>query len=97
VMMRAASGKASFIEILPGTSAEGALTMAKQLCNEPGTCQVMGWHERAAIPAAFPLTDQARQHLRFSYSRDPAGAEIVLYDCRFFPATPRDQCIPRAL
>jgi spore germination cell wall hydrolase CwlJ-like protein len=96
VMMRVASGKASFIEILPGTGAAGALTMAKLLCNAPGTCRVMGWRDPAAIPATFPLPPAARASLSFSYSRDPAGAEIVLYDCQAFPATPREQCIPRA-
>jgi Cell Wall Hydrolase len=96
VMMRLASGKASFVEILPGTSAAGALTMAKLLCNAPGTCRVMGWRNRAAIPASFPLPPLARASLTFSYSRDPAGAEIVLYDCQAFPGLPREQCIPRA-
>lgn len=96
VMMRVASGKASFIEILPGTGASGALTMAKLLCNTPGTCRVMGWRNRSAIPAAFPLTPAARASLTFSYSRDPAGAEIALYDCRSFSGIPREQCIPKA-
>jgi hypothetical protein len=96
VMMRLASGKASFVEILPGTGAAGALTMAKLLCNAPGTCRVMGWRNRAAIPAAFPLPAAARASLTFSYSRDPAGAEIALYDCQAFPGLPREQCIPRA-
>jgi Cell Wall Hydrolase len=96
VMMRVASGKATFIEILPGTNAAGALTMAKLLCNAPGTCRVMGWRNRGAIPAAFPLPPEARASLTFSYSRDPAGAEIVLYDCQAFPGLPRERCIPRA-
>jgi spore germination cell wall hydrolase CwlJ-like protein len=96
VMMRLASGKASFVEILPGTGAAGALTMAKLLCNAPGTCRVMGWRERGTIPAAFPLPPAARASLTFSYSRDPAGAEIVLYDCQAFGGIPRDQCIPKA-
>lgn len=96
VMMRVASGKANFIEILPGTNAAGALTMAKLLCNAPGTCRVMGWRNRRAIPAAFPLPPAARASLTFSYSRDPAGAEIALYDCQAFAGLSREQCIPRA-
>jgi hypothetical protein len=96
VVMRLASGKASFVEILPGTGAGAALTMAKALCSTPGTCRVMGWRERGAIPAAFPLPAAARASLAFSYTRDPAGAEIVLYDCRAFAGIARDQCIPRA-
>jgi Cell Wall Hydrolase len=96
VMMRLASGKANFIEILPGTGAAGALTMARLLCNAPGTCRVMGWRNRGAIPASFPLPPAARASLTFSYSRDPAGAEIVLYDCQAFGGIPRDQCIPKA-
>lgn len=96
VIMRAASGKANFIEILPGTDASGALIMAKLLCNEPGTCRVLGWRDRASIPASFPLTSAARASLTFSYTRDPAGTEFVLYDCRSFPQIPREQCIPHA-
>jgi spore germination cell wall hydrolase CwlJ-like protein len=96
VMMRLASGRANFIEILPDTSVAGILTMAKLLCNTPGTCRVMGWRNRSAIPAAFPIPPAARADLTFSYSRDPAGAEIVLYDCEAFPTVPREQCIPQA-
>ncbi len=96
VMMRLASGKANFIEILPGTGAAGALTMAKLLCNAPGTCQVMGWRDRGAIPSSFPLPPAARTSLTFSYTRDPSGAEIVLYDCQAFPGLPLEQCIPQA-
>ena len=33
---------------------------------------------------------------RFSYSRDPGGAEIVLYNCDSFKDLPREQCIPAA-
>ena len=96
VMMRAASGKANFIEIEPGTGPSGALIMAKLLCNAPGTCRVLGWRNRTAIPASFPLPPAARANLTFSYTRDPAGTEFVLYDCQTFPETPREQCIPRA-
>ena len=45
---------------------------------------------------AFLSRDAARAGLEFSYSRDPAGAEIVLYNCDSFPGLPREKCIPRA-
>jgi hypothetical protein len=55
----------------------------------------MGWLSRDQVPASFPLPRGARDTLQFSYSRDPAGAEIVLYNCDTFPGLPREQCIPR--
>lgn len=96
VVMRLASGKANFIELAPGTGPAGTLVLAKVLCNKPGTCRVMGWRNRSAIPAAFPLPPAARASLSFSYTRDPAGTEIVLFDCQAFSGLPREQCIPRA-
>jgi hypothetical protein len=56
----------------------------------------MGWSDRSLIPAALPLTGAARAGLQFSYSRDPAGAEIVLFNCDTFAGLPREKCIPRA-
>ena len=53
-------------------------------------------HARADVPAAFPLPPSARASLQFSFTRDPAGAEIVLYNCDRFPGLPRESCIPRA-
>lgn len=96
VVMRLASGKANFIELKPGTGPAAALVLAKVLCNKPGTCRVMGWRDRSAIPAAFPLPSAARASLSFSYTRDPSGAEIVLFDCQAFAGLPREQCIPKA-
>jgi hypothetical protein len=56
----------------------------------------MGWSDRAAIPAAFPLPRESRAALQFSYARDPAGTEIVLYNCDVYVGLPREKCIPRA-
>ena len=49
-----------------------------------------------AVPKALPLPASARSQLQFSYARDPAGAEIVLYGCDRFAGVVREQCIPRA-
>jgi hypothetical protein len=95
VVMRATAGKANFI-LLSGTSSEAALAAARAVCNQPGTCRVLGWVDPAAIPQAFPIPPAARAALQFSYTRDPGGAEIVLYGCGHFAGVPRDQCIPRA-
>lgn len=96
VVMRLDSGKASFVEIQRGTNAQGALAMAHLLCGAPGTCRVLGWSEVESIPLALPLSREARASLRFSYTRDPSGAEIVLYDCARFGGVPPGQCIPRS-
>jgi hypothetical protein len=95
VVMRATAGKANFI-LLAGSASADALAAARAVCNQPGTCRVLGWTDPAAIPQAFPITQAARAALQFSYTRDPGGAEIVLYGCSHFAGVPREQCIPRA-
>lgn len=95
VVMRATGGKANFI-LLAGSASADALSAARAVCNQAGTCRVFGWIDPAAIPQAFPIPPAARAALQFSYSRDPGGAEIVLYGCGHFTGVPRDQCIPRA-
>ncbi|HQV04654.1 MULTISPECIES: cell wall hydrolase [unclassified Novosphingobium] len=96
VVMRLPSGKASFVTVAPAAGADSALAMARKLCPGEGSCRVMGWSDRSVIPAALPLTGAARAALQFSYARDPAGAEIVLYNCDTFTGQPREKCIPRA-
>lgn len=96
VLLRDATGKANFIVLDRMGSAEAALASARALCNRPGTCRVYGWRDAGAIPAALPLPKPARAALQFSYARDPAGAEIALYNCDSFAGLPREQCIPRA-
>lgn len=95
VVMRLPSGKANFIVVAPGAGPETALANARKLCTGQGTCRVMGWADRSQIPASFPLPRNSRDSLQFSYSRDPAGAEIVLYNCDTFVGQPREKCIPR--
>lgn len=95
VVMRLPSGRASFIVVSAGAGAPAALANARKLCGGTGTCRVMGWGDRRQIPPNFPLPRAARDSLQFSYSRDPAGAEIMLYNCDAFGGLPREQCIPR--
>lgn len=95
VVMRDPSGKANFM-LLDGADPAAALQAARQLCTAAGTCRVLGWSDPAAIPAALPLPRPSRAQLQFSYTRDPAGAEIVLYGCGLFKGIDRDKCIPRA-
>ena len=96
VVMRLPSGKANFVVVNPRAGTASALAMAKTLCGAGGTCRVLGWATRAQIPAAFPLPAPARKTLQFSYSRDPGGAEIALYNCDSFKGLLREQCIPAA-
>lgn len=95
VVMRNTGGAANFI-LLAGAVPADALAAARAVCDKPGTCRVLGWSDAAAIPAAFPIPAPARAALQFSYTRDPSGAEIVLYGCGHFAGVPREQCIPRA-
>ena len=96
VVMRLPSGKANFVVVNPRAGTASALAMAKTLCTAAGTCRVLGWSSRGEIPAAFPVPKPARASLQFSYSRDPGGAEIALYNCDSFKGLPREQCIPAA-
>ena len=96
VVMRLPSGMANFVTVSPAAGPDSALAMARKLCPPSGTCRVMGWSDRRLIPAALPLSGAARAGLQFSYSRDPAGAEIVLFNCDTFTGQPREKCIPRA-
>ena len=94
VVVRHADGRAFFVHLSAGASAEGALSLGRQLCpSDMPNCRVMGWLARSAIPAAYPVPLVAREQLTFSYVRE-AGGEIVFYDCKHFPDTPRDKCIP---
>ncbi|MDP3906115.1 MAG: cell wall hydrolase [Novosphingobium sp.] len=96
VEMRDASGRANFVVIDAASSAADAAAIARKLCKPDATCRVLGWGARADVPAAFPLPPAARASLQFSFTRDPAGAEIVLYNCDRFSGLPRESCIPRA-
>jgi len=96
VVMRLPSGKANFVTLIPSAGAESALAMARKLCSQAGTCRVMGWSDRSLIPASLPLPPVSRAGLQFSYSRDPSGAEIALYNCETYVGQAREKCIPRA-
>jgi len=96
VVMRDPSGRANFVTVDPGKGAASALATARSLCTGEGTCRVYGWSDGVAVPKALPLPASARAQLQFSYARDPAGAEIVLYGCDRFAGVAREQCIPRA-
>jgi spore germination cell wall hydrolase CwlJ-like protein len=95
LVMRDPSGKANFV-LIGGEDADQALALSRKLCTDPGTCRVMGWGERSAIPTKFPVPATARATLKFSYARDPAGTEITLYNCDLYQGLPRERCIPRA-
>ncbi|PKB14541.1 spore germination cell wall hydrolase CwlJ-like protein [Novosphingobium kunmingense] len=94
VKVRDASGRGNFL-LLSSSDPEQAVAGARKLCGTAPTCRVLGWLEATAIPARFPIPPASRAALAFSFSRDPSGAEIVLYDCRSFAGIAPDRCIPR--
>ncbi len=94
--MRDPTGKANFVTLDPGSGPAEATALARKLCAGTTTCRVMAWASAAQIPATFPLPREARATLLFSFTRDPAGSEIALYDCTRIAGVERDQCIPRA-
>ncbi|MFM5885203.1 MAG: cell wall hydrolase [Novosphingobium sp.] len=94
VKVRDVSGRGNFLLIGSRDTAQ-ALANARKLCGATATCRVLGWSDAAAIPATFPIPAAARAAQQFSYSRDPAGTEIVLYGCDWFKGVAPEQCIPR--
>ena len=96
VIMRDPSGRANFVTVDPGKGAASAIATARSLCTGQGTCRVYGWAQGGLVPAALPLPAASRAQLQFSYARDPAGSEIVLYGCDSFKGVAREACIPRA-
>ncbi|WP_088308237.1 cell wall hydrolase [Novosphingobium sp. B 225] len=94
--MRDPTGKGNFVTLDPGSGPAEAMALARKLCGAATTCRVLAWADRAEIPATFPLPRAARAALLFSYTRDPAGSEIALYDCTRINGVARDQCIPKA-
>ena len=88
--------RAFFVHLAAGASADAALSLGRQLCpSDRVNCSVMGWLDRPAIPSGYPVPPASRAQLTFSYVRQ-SGGEIVLYDCKHFPETPREKCIPPA-
>lgn len=68
---------------------------SKNLCAGLNSCQVFGWSSAADMPAALPVTGDARRTLRFSYvPAGRAGPETMFFDCRLFPASPPGTCLP---
>ena len=96
VVMRDPSGRANFVTVDPGKGTASAIATARGLCNGQGTCRVYGWSDGGVVPRALPLPAASRTQLQFSYSRDPAVGEIVLYGCREFKGVAPERCIPRA-
>lgn len=96
VRQRDTTGRGNLIAIDPSSSAAAVVDIAHRLCREGATCRVLGWASAAQVPAGFPIPPEARKTLAFSFTRDPSGREIALYDCERFAGIPRDQCIPRA-
>ena len=87
-----------FITVSPGTRARDVLARARELCPATGFCQVYGWGPGDTRPATLPLSNEARETLRFSFVPARASsAEAVFFDCTMFPGSPPGTCLPRAV
>lgn len=95
VKVRDTTGRGNFL-LIANRDAAQAVANARKLCGTTATCRVLGWTDAASIPTTFPVPPASRAALQFSYSRDPAGTEIVLYGCDWFSGIERDRCIPRS-
>lgn len=96
VIVRHADGKAFFVH-LSTASAPAALSLGRELCGGEGSCRVMAWTDRSAVPPAYPVPSPARAKLTFSYVQEAGQDEIVFYDCKHFAEVPQDSCLPRSV
>lgn len=88
---------AHFVLVSRGDSPAALIERARALCPGDRYCQVYGWDDPAAIPAALPLTREARRALRFSFVPSRSGnPEMAYVDCQLFAAAGGAQCLPRA-
>lgn len=73
---------------------EALIGVAKRLCGTQRFCHVMGWSNRAGVPAGFPVPPSSRAALTFSYRRDRASdVEQVRFNCDSLPRDDTAQCL----
>jgi spore germination cell wall hydrolase CwlJ-like protein len=86
-----------FVLVGAGDSPDTLVERARALCPGDRFCQVYGWDDPAAVPAALPLTATERSTLRFSFLPARSGnGEVAYFDCRIFAPPAAANCLPRA-
>jgi hypothetical protein len=86
----------TFVVALDATLPEIYPAMAEAACADRAKCKVMGWTDRAVVPATARPTPQQLAAMSFSYLRDrDAKFERTLWNCEQFPRPSRTQCMLR--
>lgn len=86
-----------FVLVSAADSPAALVERARALCPGDRYCQVYGWSDPSAIPAALPLGNEARRSLSFSFLPARQGnGEAIFFDCRTFPSPATGRCLPRA-
>jgi len=69
---------------------------AARLCTGRAQCRLLAWTDPKATPKGFPVPEEARPAMSFSYIRiKDSSLERILYNCDEFPQTPHIQCMVR--
>ena len=68
--------------------------LALKACGDRPFCKFMAWTDKAATPAALPITPVQQRMMSFSYLRDRAfNFEKTLWNCGEFKNTQPTQCM----
>ncbi len=64
-----------------------------ELCGVETVCQVLFWIEGTDAPRSLPMTDEQveTQIAQWQYNGN-TGLQRLLWPCKLFPDTPKDEC-----
>ncbi len=82
----------------PHSDPAGLATAASAACGSNSFCKVMVWTDRRDMPTSLPVSDTQRDHMAFSYLRDPkSGTDKPLWNCAQFNRPDPGQCMRQTL
>ncbi len=73
---------------------DGFAQLAARICGDRPYCKVMGWTDKAKVPALMPMLPAQSAAMSFSYLRDRnSGFEKTLWNCNEFHRADAAQCM----
>ncbi len=96
---QAAHDSGTFLVTLkPSHGADILPALAQASCGDRPYCKFMAWTDKAATPAALPVTPVQQRAMSFSYLRDRSmGFEKALWNCAEFKRPEPGQCMKAQL